>query len=84
MENKLVKAQSNSDFWIGLNDVGSEGQWRWVGGEDPVFIKWSGVQPDNAGGGEDCAHMYSRSGFWNDGECDKKLASVCEIGARDC
>jgi hypothetical protein len=96
VENERVKVQAdlasaNSAFWIGLYDFGSEGQWRWVGGEDPVFIKWFVGQPDDWGGAEDCAMIWSRSvglparsGFWNDRECDQKLASVCEIGARDC
>ena len=79
-ENERVQAQSNSNVWIGLNDLESEGRWRWVGGEYPVFTKWDSGQPDNWHSGEDCAHMRS-NGVWNDAPCRDKLASVCEFGA---
>merc|ERR1712043_72744 len=38
-------------------------------------------EPNNAGGGEDCAHMYKYGyGEWNDAPCSKKVASICSIG----
>ena len=39
--------------------------WVWVTGEPVAFNNWSTFEPNDAGGGEDGAHLRS-DGFWND------------------
>ncbi|MBA4175275.1 MAG: hypothetical protein C0505_01725 [Leptothrix sp. (in: Bacteria)] len=52
-------------FWIGLNDVASEGTFVWSSGEAVTYTNWSGGEPNNLGN-EDYTMMNWGSG-WNDG-----------------
>eukprot|EP00241_Pyramimonas_parkeae_P011336 CAMPEP_0114254508 /NCGR_PEP_ID=MMETSP0058-20121206/17017_1 /TAXON_ID=36894 /ORGANISM="Pyramimonas parkeae, CCMP726" /LENGTH=200 /DNA_ID=CAMNT_0001368733 /DNA_START=65 /DNA_END=664 /DNA_ORIENTATION=- len=67
---------SPSDFWIGFNDIATEGTWVWTD-ESPVsFTAWISGQPSNSGGNEDCAHFHIGN-EWNDNSCYRQMASVC-------
>jgi hypothetical protein len=59
----------NRLLWIGLNDVGTEGTFRWSSGEPVTFTYWATGEPDNALGGEDFVTMYepghTYAGRWN-------------------
>ncbi len=67
------------DFFIGASDLGTEGRWAWTqndanfwngavdGSVVPGFYaNWNSGEPNDSGGNEDVAHMYSGSGLWND------------------
>lgn len=80
--NALFKALgsriSASNFWIGLSDEASEGQFRWISG-DPLEIPiWRQGEPNNAGGAENCAEWSSTDARWNDLPCRTPLPSLCE------
>ena len=65
------------DAWIGLNDITTEGVWLNVDGTTPTYTGWTGSEPNNYQGGEDCTHYYSAKN-WNDVACDSEQASfVC-------
>ncbi|XP_037939641.1 C-type lectin 37Db-like [Teleopsis dalmanni] len=69
-------------FWIGANDLATEKTFEWVhNGEKMSFSRWSRPQPDNAGGNEDCVHLWLREGQFkmNDWNCDQgKAYFICE------
>ncbi|WAR23858.1 TSP2-like protein [Mya arenaria] len=68
-------------FWIGLNDLSLENEWRWVGsGQQATVTFWDPGQPDNDDGNENCVHTDGTSqGKWNDEECsDKFNYYICE------
>ena len=73
-------AIQRQDYWLGLNDLASEGVWVWtdghaVGPED--YLHWNGGEPNNANN-EDCAHFWANNGTWNDLPCDRPLGVLCE------
>jgi hypothetical protein len=62
--------------WLGGYQTSNQGDtdenWVWVTGEDWVYTKWPGSQPDDKDGVEDGVEDYlqfrknSAKGFWND------------------
>ena len=78
-----------NDFWIGLSDLSSEGEWRWEKSGTLVqngYENWIPGQPDNYGWGEeDCVEFranYSThpddSWAWNEHGCFREKLSICE------
>ncbi|NXU79577.1 CL17A protein, partial [Oreotrochilus melanogaster] len=66
------------EFWLGLSDIHSEGDWLWVNGHPLTFSLWNKGEPNNVGAqGEDCATIYS-SGRWNDVSCTSSKFWICE------
>ncbi|MAF10808.1 hypothetical protein CMK11_10180 [Candidatus Poribacteria bacterium] len=55
-------------LWIGLTDAGSEGKWRWAGGEPASYTNWASREPNNMyAQGEHFVHMnWLAPGKWND------------------
>jgi hypothetical protein len=77
-ENQFVESLSpNASKWIGLDDSAIENTFQWVTGSKCDFKKWSGGQPDDDMGAEDCIEMYSDT-FWNDAPCNLDKEFVCE------
>ncbi|MBC7771879.1 MAG: hypothetical protein H7210_05250 [Pyrinomonadaceae bacterium] len=53
--------------WIGLHEVGAEGNYQWASGDPVLYTNWAAGEPNNSGGSE--AYVdFSRSlmGRWND------------------
>ncbi|UCC59881.1 MAG: ABC transporter permease, partial [Dehalococcoidia bacterium] len=44
-------------FWLGFNDLASEGNWEWVSGEPTAYTSWASGQPDDYNENEDAAVM---------------------------
>jgi hypothetical protein len=70
---------SNQDFWIGLNDRDFEGTFSFLGGGgsgDGPFT-WVDESPD-AAGEEDCVYMTAATGAFDDLNCLRQKAVLCE------
>ena len=80
-ENDFIRQKLGADAWIGGSDAAVEDEWRWVTGPEagtqfsdddvPVggeFANWNTGEPNNGGGNEDYAEIYSTDGVgkWND------------------
>jgi hypothetical protein len=64
--------------WIGLNDRGSEGTWRWADGSEVDYLGFGGTEP-NGGGLENCADASPDFGYWVDLGCPSLLPVVCAL-----
>ncbi|XP_071807978.1 C-type lectin domain family 4 member M-like [Asterias amurensis] len=64
-------------FWIGCNDIQTEGTWVCLDGEifDVQDEMWSDSEPNNSNN-EDCA-VGVGSG-WFDWQCDRTSKSICQ------
>ncbi|XP_078392945.1 CD209 antigen-like protein 2 isoform X1 [Cetorhinus maximus] len=83
-QNFIKKSIENNpgDYWIGLTDRESEGNWKWVDGSPVSFTKWYQGEPNNAKGNENCAII--RSADWNDVSCTDHFPFICEKRALPC
>ena len=75
---------SNWVFWIGYNDITTEGQWRWADGPEAdtagSYTNWTSGEPNNVNN-EDCAAMRDDAlKTWNDAGCSSTVSAAVEYG----
>jgi hypothetical protein len=68
----------NADWWIGLNDRAAEDTFVWTDGSPVDFTQWGAGEPNNSGD-EDCVHLSSGSGDWNDLFCGQQNPYICRL-----
>ncbi|XP_058864862.1 macrophage mannose receptor 1-like [Acipenser ruthenus] len=72
----LVKKAQGKTFWIGLFNE----PWKWSHqGDSYTFHNWNTVQPNNAGGNENCVRMF-KNGTWGDIGCNVLYPFFCYDG----
>ena len=83
---KLIqKLSMNNWFWIGANDIASEGNWVWLNGERASSLEliWESGQPNNHRGQQDCVVVRGYPGSSDvgraaDEECTHSYKGLCE------
>ncbi|TRY71512.1 hypothetical protein TCAL_06101 [Tigriopus californicus] len=70
------------DFWIGLTDIGHDGNYRWMySGNEVSYTNWAANEPDG-GIPQSCVMMFSGYGYdfgWTDIKCTEWSAHpLCE------
>ena len=72
----------NDRFWIGIDDIDTEGTFQYTTGGNIVFTNWEVGQPVNIPG-HDCVQSMPKvepwTGKWDDYICDNKRSSICEL-----
>nr|XP_032642241.1 pulmonary surfactant-associated protein D-like [Chelonoidis abingdonii]XP_032642242.1 pulmonary surfactant-associated protein D-like [Chelonoidis abingdonii] len=68
----------NKSVFLGINDIQTEGRFKYLNGENIVYSNWQTGEPNNDKGIEDCVEVHS-SGKWNDKSCGEKRLIVCEF-----
>ena len=63
---------------LGVSDVATEGVWLDNDGNAVEFTNWRSGQPDNWGGNEDYAAMWTRDGSWWDESATYTAKIICE------
>jgi cysteine-rich repeat protein len=80
-ENDLVRTLFTppSGFWMGANDIATEGTFLWDDDEPFHFKNFREGEP-NGDASENCVHMLDADGSWNDLSCvTSPLPYVCEF-----
>ena len=74
-----VTSDPDGRYWIGGNDLETEGVFTWHSGERQTIdgTMWKVGHPDNNSGGQHCVESYLRE--LNDRECYTNRIFVCEI-----
>ncbi len=68
----------STKYWIGFNDIETEGTWVWDNGETPGYTNWYSGEPNNLGN-EDVAVMnWGSNGRWNDWNVANKALAIIE------
>ena len=68
-----------AEYWVGINDLATEGTYLTVKGVAAIFLPWATGAPNNGGpGGEDCVEGLSATSTINDLKCNTKLRAICE------
>lgn len=67
-------------FWIGGNDLISEGKWMWMTSHTPLhYTNWAHGEPSNEFGGEHCMSLLFYTNYhWNDERCKTVHPFICE------
>ena len=78
-----LESDNFGETWIGLSDRASEGTFVWVDGTSiDGYDHWDGGEPNDGGGGEDCAiimrEQRNRRTKWDDRPCPTRYDFVCE------
>lgn len=70
------------DFWAGLTDRETEGDWRWTqGNKQLLYSNWNLDEPNNGSGNEHCMHLlWVFNWAWNDAHCNRDNSCyICQI-----
>ena len=83
---KSLLQTETDDFWIGLNDKSSEGDFQWSDGSDFNYYQLEGRKNMNNGAGngeQDCVQLWQSDNFqWDDDHCNTKQKYICGAPGR--
>ncbi|XP_023264465.1 macrophage mannose receptor 1-like [Seriola lalandi dorsalis] len=69
------------DIWIGLSDMGQDGDFKWVDKSTIEFSNYGPGWPRNTAGVWDCGQIFTGNydGKWETTNCFKSLGYICEM-----
>ncbi|KAL3836018.1 hypothetical protein ACJMK2_021471 [Sinanodonta woodiana] len=81
-----LRSKMSQVYWIGVNDHGTEGGWRWSNGDPYFYFNWAKGEPNDYGNGEDCGSIIAESEEkyrWNDMPCNNTFGYICKKHASE-
>ena len=79
----MVYSGKNDRFWIGMNRVGSNGDFMWTDQTAVEFTHWDHGQPSD-GQLDNCVVMSETTGRWSSVLCDSMFNWVCKLHRGEC
>ncbi|KAM6307856.1 asialoglycoprotein receptor 2-like [Podargus strigoides] len=76
-EQKFLKDNVNSTYWLGVTDQVEEGAWVWINGERMSFSFWNTWKDNRDKDQKDCGSI-GPDGVWNDERCSRFHRWICE------
>ncbi len=79
----VFNAITASRYWIGLNDIATEGTFVWTDGSTSTYRNWAAGNPSDSNSNEDCVEIMDAlnsgnpNGAWNDNTCSAQLGFLC-------
>ncbi|XP_063406021.1 perlucin-like protein [Mytilus trossulus] len=82
-ENSWLISKLQAEVWIGLNDIETEGQWRWTSDNTAISTSYWQYPEPNGERTENCVNFCKKTCQqkvygWNDLPCDYPTGYVCE------
>ncbi|XP_066135196.1 macrophage mannose receptor 1 [Saccopteryx bilineata] len=71
------KNDAQPAYFIGLL-ISLDKKFVWMDGRKVQYVAWASGEPNFANDDENCAVMYSNSGFWNDINCGYPNPFICQ------
>ncbi|XP_077864583.1 uncharacterized protein LOC100369221 [Saccoglossus kowalevskii] len=76
-------------YWIGLNDLSTEGTFEWLNGDVFGWTAWAKGEPNNkvqqSGEGQDCVQVWKKRAYkWDDNNCNAKRGYICQTPIPGC
>lgn len=77
--NEAKAINSGNRWYLGLNDIVSEGDFQWANGAVPSHLSWAGGEPNaSTTNTDDCVEQDPNNGLWYDVACSATRRYVCE------
>ena len=68
-----------TEWWTGYNDTDVEGVFTWANGSPATYTRFSGGEPNDSLGMEDCVTLGRFGDYtWNDATCSNLAHYICE------
>ena len=72
---------TSEGFWIGINDLATEGNFEWISGQPVTYTNWALGEPNNAGGNQDFGRInFGANRQWDDASTNARFRGIIEIG----
>ncbi len=73
-----ILAAGIQNTWIGANDLTTEGVFVWSDTTPLTYTNWNAGEPNDGGGGEDCAITAGDRNYeWDDRPCTNNYQYIC-------
>lgn len=78
-KNTFLTTVTTDIIWLGAIDINTDGNWKWVDGEEWSYTNWASGEPYNTSEYEPYLMMnYSETGKWYDERTTGTRAYICE------
>ena len=80
MANPLA-GKTDTQNWIGLNDLLVEGDYKWSDGTTQSYLNWFTSRPNDAADSttvKDCVNLRYQDGQWDDVDCTSSKHYICQ------